>query len=219
MHCNEARQQLDSLGNAADTGSDLRDHLQKCDTCHNYAREKQLIWLLTDLPVREPRSGMEEKVLQRALGQAVSSPAGLHVRWALVTAASVVLAVVITLQFYPAGSGPTQARAIQAAVVEVQPQQTHMVNVLLTSPRVLEGAHISVQLDDNLVLEGYENVRNLKWRTSIKKGANKLSLPVQLQRGHSGRITVTVEHNGSSKSFSVDVTAKPGEHTQKLSMI
>ncbi|MEJ2760781.1 MAG: hypothetical protein P8126_04400 [Gammaproteobacteria bacterium] len=222
MHCNEARRRLAKPGGASVADSELAEHLSECDACRDYARELRLAELLAEIPVRKPLPGMEERVLQRALGRKERvSPAGLHLRWALATAASVILAVVVTLQFYPSGAGrePAAAGMVKAAVVEVVPQQTHMVNVLLTSHRALNDALITVQLDDNLALHGYKDVHHLKWRASLKSGGNRLSLPVKLLQGNSGKITVTIEHGGKSKHFTINVTAAPESGSQKLSMI
>lgn len=230
MHCNEARQLLDGAGAATPEASGLAEHLQECGTCRDYARERRLVTLLAELPVREPLPGMEARVMQKALGRPRPAASGVHARWALATAASVILAVLVTLQFYPAGghmpdavpagaAGTAAPGPIQPAVVRVLPGQTHKVDVLLTSARALDDATIKVELDDNLALEGYRDVHNLEWRASLKSGANRLSLPVRLLQGHSGKITVTVEHGGSSKRFSVEVTAGPDKSIQKLSMV
>lgn len=222
MHCNEARRRLAKPGGASETDSELAEHLSECRACRDYTRELRLAELLAGIPVRKPLPGMEERIMQRVLGRKVGvSAAGLHIRWALAMAASVILAVIVTLQFYPTGGAPERApaAAVQAAVVEVVPQQTHIVNVLLTSHRGLNNALITVQLDDNLTLQGYKDVHDLKWRASLKSGANRLSLPVKLLKGHSGKITVTVEHGGKNKRFTINVTAAPEPRTQKLSMI
>jgi len=220
MNCNEATKLLDRTGGTPAACSELAEHLDGCEACRDYARERRVIALLADMPVCEPRPGMEARVMQRALGRSRSA-ARVHLRWALATAASVILAVVVTLQFYPAGGGrnPAPAGALQPAVVHVTPRQTHMVKVLLTTPRVLKDAEITVRLDDNLSLQGYDDVHELKWRASLKRGTNRLSLPVQLLRGGSGKITVTVRHGGGSKHITVNVTAAPEQNATKISMV
>jgi len=220
MNCNEARKLLDKTGGDPAAGSMLAEHLNGCEACRDYARERRLVALLAGLPVREPRPGMEARVLQHALGR-TRSTAHVHLRWALATAASVILAVVVTLQFFPAGGGRSHASAgaLRPAVVQVTPQQTHMVKILLTTPRALNDAMLTVRLDDNLSLQGYDDVHELKWRASLKRGTNRLSLPVQLLRGRSGTITVTVRHGGGSKQITVNVSAAPEQNAQKISMV
>lgn len=230
MQCNEARQRLENPGptqNALAADSELEQHLQGCEHCRDYARELQVVALLAELPIREPLPGMEARVMQHALGRFRSTPGGVHARWALATAASVILAVVVTLQFYPAGGGQVPAAvpaaatsgALQPAAVRVVPGQTHNVDIRLSSARALDDVLIKVELDDNLALEGYRNVHNLEWRASLKRGINRLSLPVRLLQDRSGKITVTVEHGGSSKRFSLEVTTEPEKPVRKLSMV
>lgn len=218
MHCNEAKRQLDALGDIENLDMELAEHLRNCDDCHEYARERQLIALLASLPVRQPAPGFEDRVIRKALAGTAAPEGRLHVRWALATAASVIVAVLLTLQFYPIGSDRGPAGDIRAAVVEAQPQQTRMVNVRFNSPRELNDARITVQLDDNLALDGYEGVHHLQWQATLKNGDNRLSLPIQLIRGQSGRVTITVEHGNASKRFSVLVNAAPDNGGQKLSM-
>lgn len=221
MHCNEAQQQLEHLDRVDEVaaGSELEAHLQECEACRDYARERQLVELLASLPVREPEPGLEDRVLRQALGRSRPSAAGVHLRLALATAASVALAVLVTLQFHSQGDATEPVEAIQTAVVKAQLQQTRMVDVLFTSPRRLDDALITVQLEDNLALEGYNGIHNLQWRTTLKSGHNKLSLPVRLLQGESARLTVVVEHEGARKRFTVLVDAAPDDGGQTLSRV
>lgn len=221
MRCDEARAQLETRAGEVEAGGALGRHLEACEACRDVARERRLVGLLATLPVPEPFPGFEDRVLRRALarGRGRSAVASLHTRWALATAASVVVAVLVTFQFYPAGNERGGVTDLRTAVVEVPPQQTRTVTVRLTSPRALEDALITVELDENLALEGYRDVTRLQWRTALQRGANQLALPVRLLQGRSGNLTVTVEHGGSHKRFSVRVDAAPGNGDQTLSMI
>ncbi len=225
MHCEQVKQLLDNLewpGFIAED-SEIARHLQGCEDCRDYHCEHQLAGLLADLPVAEPSPGFEDRVLQHALGSTPSSNTRVHARWALAAAASVVLAVFLTVQFYPAGiyTPPLadQAVADQAAIaVSLQPGQTRMVDILLASPRDLADAEIIVHLDDNLQLDGYAGTRGLRWQTTLKSGSNKLSLPVQLLTAESGKITVTVEHGGARKQLLLLIEAQAAVHDNHLSM-
>jgi len=218
MHCTEARQQLEQADRAA-VRSELEAHLQDCEDCRDYARERHLVELLASLPVREPAPGLEDRVLQQALGRSRPSAAGVHVRWALATAASVVLAVVVTLQFQFVGGERTSGGSVRTAVVEVLPRETRMIRVRLDSLRALKDARITVQLEENLALEGYEGIHHLQWRTTLKDGTNQLSLPVRLLEGQSGQVTVIVEHGNARKHFSIQINAASAKGGRKLSQV
>lgn len=221
MHCIEAKNTLDAINGLvqADAGSALERHLEGCGDCREYARDRQLRALLSSMPVRDPMPGFEDRVLMNALaGRRVLSERyahlkreqpgrHVHFRWALASAAGILLAVILTLQLRPDDRLPGASGNVQASTVEVMPGQLRMVNVMLASPRRMEGAVITVQWDDNLEIDGYEGLTQLQWRTNLKDGHNQLSLPVQLLQGHSGNLNVTVEHEGASKHFSVRVNA------------
>ena len=143
----------------------------------------------------------------------------VHFPWALATAASVLFAVLLTLQLSPDEHLSATSRNVHASTIEITPGQLRMVNVMLASPRRMEGAVITVQWDDNLEIDGYEGLTRLQWRTNLKDGHNQLSLPVQLLQGHSGNLTVTVEHEGASKHFAVKVNAAGDDGAPDQAMI
>lgn len=219
MHCNDAEKLIDTLShNLLHDEKGLMRHLALCNSCHDYTRERQLIELLASLPVPESSTGYEERVMAAAIREKRPAVNRLHAYWAISTAASVLLAVVLTLQFHSAGTRD-QAEIVQDSVVEVQPGQPRIVNVLLNSPRLLNDALMALQWDENLELRGYEGVKELRWQTTLKDGNNKLSLPIQLTGGESGTLTVTVEHGGARKHFSVLVNAAPsGRESSSQSM-
>ncbi|MEX2488210.1 MAG: hypothetical protein WD356_01630 [Pseudomonadales bacterium] len=209
MQCNDARQQLDKLARPGDPGADdaLAAHLRECDDCRDYAREQQLIDLLASMPIRPPAPGFEERVMENALAgksrETGRTPAqrGTHVRWFMATAASVLLAVILTMQFNPGEDGD------QVVSVKVRPGVTQMVTVRLTSPTELANALLTLQLDENLELEGRAGVHEMQWRTTLKSGPNDLSLPVRLLDKNSGMVTIALKHGETTKRFSVRVDA------------
>jgi len=220
MHCNEAKLKLESLPDTETirAESDLMNHLNECDACSDLARDKQLLELLADMPVSQPAPGFEQRVLQNIHRKAVPARAPIHMRWALATAASVALAVLLTVQFYPAGIQESSETVTSPVIVSLQPYQSRMVDIRLDSPRELEGALITVHLDPGLELVGYAGIRDLQWQTTLKSGSNKLSLPVQLVTAEPGVINVTVEHGGASKQLSVLVNAQPTNGSNNISI-
>ncbi len=208
MRCNEARQQLDRLDWSGEAGiaGDLLTHLNDCDACRDHARERQLVGLLASLPIRRAAPGFEDRVMDRALAGNARVQAGMHARWALATAASVLLAVFLTLQFHPSGINEP-VPSVEGAVIEVRPLETRIVTVRLTSPGELRNVLLTVQLDENLELEGYAGIHDLTWRTTLESGPNELALPVRLLAEDSGMLTVLLQHGDTAKRFSVRVNA------------
>ena len=216
MQCDEARQLIDFSEHNADEGG-LTVHLQQCNACRKYGEDhNRLLRLLASLPVEEPGPAFEDRMISAARRNLSSASRNLHMRWAMATAASMILTVFLTVQYYPAGIRNSMDAG---TVVNILPQQVRMIDILLDSPKAMEGAQITVRLDNRVELVGYEGIRDLRWETDLKSGSNKLSLPVQLLTDDTGEITVTVEHGGSSKQLSVIVNAQSVKRGKKLTMI
>lgn len=209
MNCNATREQLENGTSGADES--VREHLAGCSECRDYARDLELVSLLRSLPVREPRPGFETRALRTALANAPGRHR-THVAWSLATAASMALAVMITLRL----SAPEQpAPAIlaeapdQVFTVTARPLQTRIVDVVLDSRNALENATLTVTLDENLMLENRPQVRELRWQANVQPGGNKLSLPVQLLDAADGEMTVTLEHGDTRQRVTVRVKKEP----------
>lgn len=206
MRCHEAQRQLDQMGKT-DENMELVQHLNTCEDCRDYAQKRHLVSLLASLPVRQPAPGFEDRVLGNALRR--RGTGRVQTRWAMATAASVLLAVFLTMQYMPGDDPGNAVDAVETAIVEARPLETRQVNLRLNSRRTMSDAIIRVQLDDHLELEGYTGVQNLEWRTTLKNGANQLSLPVRLLKNQSGTMTVMLEHKGASKRFSIKINPAP----------
>jgi|GEM_PF-931059 len=212
MQCSQIRQQLETMTAAAPREDALVAHLQQCPECRDYAEELHLRRLLSTLPLREPSTGFEARVLEVALN-ARRNPPGLHARrgWWLATAASVVLAVLLTLQFQPQVSGPQPVADLLQAE---QTPQLQPVSVLLNSARPLKDATITVILPSHLALEGYQDSQQLQWQVNLSAGGNKLMLPLRLRQDENGQIqigeiAINLEHDGLRKQFRVPVRHGP----------
>ncbi|MGL6162151.1 hypothetical protein [Microbulbifer sp.] len=198
MNCNRAKQELDLMREQND-GS-LLHHLRQCANCRDYAEELRVVRLLRGMPAPEPSEGFEKRVLQSVLPQSRVEPQARLRGWQLATAASLLLAVIMTV---PRWQSPQPA---SPQVVSTLP-----VSVSLDSARPLEGAVIRVSLPPHLALDGYPGVQELEWRANLSAGSNRLTLPVQLQGAESvGEVLIEVEHGGARKRFRVPVRQKSG---------
>lgn len=208
MQCREARQRLEArpagaLREAADGA--LLAHLRECADCREHAEELRLVRLLGSLPVRTPNKGFEKKALRTALERLPGASRRHHAGWALATAASVLLAVMLTLHFNAPAPGQFPAAQPQIVMIEVQPGRTRVVDVMFKSERAIENATIIVELDGNLRLENRPGTRQLEWPTSLKAGANKLSLPVQLFESGTGELIITLQYGQTRQQLKVQV--------------
>lgn len=205
MDCHQFRIMLESA--AGPHGQEAVAHLRGCESCRDVAEDRRLVELLRGLPLREPRPGFEDRVLQAALSKLPEQRQKKPLTWGLAIAASLVLAAFISLQmFIPRGAGIEGMGAIDPAqvfTVIARPMETRMVDVVLDSKHALENATFIVTLDENLMLENRPKMRELRWQTNVQAGGNKLSLPVQLKNSTGGEMTVTLEHGETRQQVKI----------------
>ena len=210
MHCENFRQQLQRIGVKGlreMVPGVLHTHLESCADCREYTEDVKFRDLLNSVPVAGPGEGFAERALQRAWtardGQRTAP--SVNTGWMLATAATLVLAV--GAAFMVPGTGVTTGSGSPLQVVEVAPQSVRQVDLLMVSGQALADAWITVQMDENVSLEGYPDLDRIRWSTSIAQGNNQLSLPVQLRGDRSGSIVVEVEADGARKQMQLTVEA------------
>lgn len=85
--------------------------------------------------------------------------------------------------------------------------QPRDVSIAVDAPSPLMDAEIRVLLTGAIELDGFENQRELRWRTNLDAGANQLTLPVIATGTGGGQLVVEVQHGQKRRTFVVDVRA------------
>jgi len=210
MNCCQARRELDLM--QRENNSALLKHLHRCSECREYAEELRLVNLLRTMPAPQPSEYFEERVLSAALPKRRSPARGNVRKWQFATAASLLLAVFAALPQWRSTAPAPEVAAIQSALPETLP-----LRVSVDTARAMDGAVISVTLPEHLALEGYGDQRELRWRTNLNAGANRLTLPVRARSAQRSEILIRIEHEGARKEFYVPVdlpagAGLPGQH-------
>jgi hypothetical protein len=202
MNCVDAKFRLNNADPselAADPA--LRDHLQGCAECRDYAEELRMTRLLRSMPVPPASEGFADRALARAWETAhpqPASPSPARFAWAGV-AASVVLAAVLFTQL---GDSPVQVEALpDIQVVQLEPNVVRPVTVRLVSREAMPEATVTIHLDSNVALAGYPDTDTLSWQTSIAAGSNDLSLPVELLGQQRGEILIEIQSGSARKKM------------------
>ena len=66
----------------------------------------------------------------------------------------------------------------QPQMIAVAMNQAQTVSLIFDSHTDIQHANLSINLPDNMELDGYPGRRELSWQTSLKKGQNILALPI-----------------------------------------
>ncbi len=209
MQCKDTQQLLEQHnGQVKELPFTARAHLKDCETCADFAQELQFAQVLQGLPVQPASAGFADRALQQAWlqGQSSESRDGSGVWRKVAVAACLVLATSVALQTQlpvrDSGSNGSPAQVVQLA-----PRAVSEVNLLMVSAVHYPETTITLRMDANVRLAGYEARDELRWPVSLAAGNNQLTLPVQLQGNNSGSISVHVESDGASKEMQLTVDA------------
>jgi len=203
-------------GNAAARRSAM-EHLVDCESCRDAQLAAGILRAERGRPVPPPRPGAFERAIAAATRGAQPAPAS-RVRarpragfWAglAVGSGTMAAAVAIAWAVFLPRDMPTvpQLEAATTPQVTLTLHEPHNVNIALDTPSPLMDAEIRVVLTGAIELDGFENQRELRWRTNLEAGANQLTLPVIATASGGGQLLVEVHHGQKRRTFVVDVRA------------
>jgi len=208
MYCDLIRKLLrQNRGQIAALPQSGRKHLQECRNCSAYAEDIEFDHLFRKLPVIPASLGFTDRVLQQAW-QGIKSGAGrsaANQRKYFAFAACLLLTLIATLLFLFSGEVSTPEFTGNESE-EPGLHRVGKVRFLVVSATDLPEAMVTLKLDENVHLDGYEEYRELRWPTSIMAGANQMTLPVKLRNKKDGRFSIHIEANGSAQSTEFTVS-------------
>lgn len=166
---------------------------------------------LRRMPTPEPRPGFVERALARAAAQqqapqAVALPGRLRSfatrweTWAGAALGGAVAAALMLVLLRPIDT--TDSRQPLALTLH----ETRNVDVLIDSDRELKGATIRVAASGSIVLDGFDDERQIDWQADLEVGANLLSLPVVARAAGKGRLVAVIEHEGRTRQVAIDLS-------------
>jgi len=218
MKCSQARQQTASLNQYRDISrpefSELAEHLASCDLCRQYAGDALLSRELAELEVPDPAP----EFLSRALAKA-QQPSRSH--WMPAAASASVLVAVIAgwlalSPLSPQSTGPVPVVSTSETVESISYQRRE-IRIVINTQEDRNDAELTIDLAENLELDGFGEQRRLAWNTSLKKGPNLLVLPVRA-RNDGGELRIYSRYGETSLETSVRVSG-PGGNTQSSTAI
>ena len=166
---------------------------------------------LRRIPTPEPRPGFVERALARAVAQqqapqAVALPGRLRrfaTRWETWAGAALGGAVAAALMLVLLRTvDTTDSRQPLALTLH----EARNVDVLIDSDRELKGATIRVAASGSIVLDGFDDERQIDWQADLERGANLLSLPVVARAAGKGRLVAVIEHEGRTRQVAIDLS-------------
>lgn len=187
------------------------EHIQECQLCEQYAQNHILNLQLTSIAQVKAPSGLAERVISNAQEQNSRQKTKQDQIWRKPLLKYGFVAVfIVSLSFVFINSQlPKQPGSIDYADIlsniELQVGEVKNTQVQLTLQQAISQASMRVKLPTHIEIDGYQDVRLLNWQTNLKSGKNVMVLPLQLLEPINGLIAIEVEHQGVTKSFTINV--------------
>lgn len=163
---------------------------------------------LQRLPAPEPRPEFIDRAFVTATRQTPprSRLAHLVSRWEtwIGVGAGAAVAMALMLMLWPPLL--TREPGITLALNEMRD-----IDVLIDSERALDDATIRIVATGSVVLDGFDNEREIDWQTHLARGSNMLSLPVVARSTGAGQLVAVIEHEGRTRRVTVNLTVRDHE--------
>ncbi len=186
--------------------SHVQSHLITCGHCQkSYTQAKELITALKDIPVPPAKAGYEKRVLSFLH---THSDKHVHKHNGFTTGFSTALAAsfALWLFFSPLSFFSDNTENLNTVNLFVQKKQT--VDLVFNLAKGLPEATLTIKLPEKIEVAGYAGKRQLSWKTSFKKGANRLALPIISREASSGMLIARLTNNGITKTFRIQINTK-----------
>jgi len=184
------------------------DHASACVDCRgaidavNALRRERLV------PVPPVREGALARALVAATRQAPSRERRPRTFWhGAVAGAALAAGIAIAVVSFTPALRPAATSATPQITLAVAERRN--VNISLEAPEPFADAEIHVLLSGAIELSGFEGQQELRWRTSLERGTNQLTLPLVATGSGGGQVLVEVVHHDKRRAFVVDVRS-PG---------
>ena len=201
MKCRIAKNLMQDAVNGnlkgADTGF-ITAHLQECAACReDYRQTSNMLQMLRDIPVPPPSAGFADRVLSNAT-RSRPATAGSRIKYVTGGIAASLVAVFFTISLFT-GTGPVRPDPD----VTLIGGEVKTIRVAIESPRVVEAIKVTIDVSDNLEIEGYGKQQAISWITRLEQGVNLIALPVSAIAAGDGEIVARVGLAGHEKVYRI----------------
>ncbi len=210
MQCTQIQELLDEYLDGKSTPLQkiaFEHHVSDCNVCRQHVLfAQQLQRRLVELPYPPASKDFESRVLHK-LPARVRQPR--IQRYGFVAGFSTALAASLGLWLVLMPPSGMNNSGIKGVInLELVAEQTQPVNLVFNSPVDIENATLRLELPANIELAGYRTKQQLEWQTSLRKGSNRLVLPL-IAHGKTDRpLLASITSKGKTRTFMVNVTTR-----------
>lgn len=203
MRCEDIEDLLDEHADAALTPAQREDvdaHLATCADCSSAWRTAALLRRHRSLPTPPPSAALLTRIA------AIRQPTGVKKRvspWASAVGGALAAGIaLVAFDYYRAGVDEG-VRPVPSLTMSLN--ETRDVSVSIDSPEAIMDVEVRVLLAGGIELEGLRGRRELKWKTDLEPGINRLTLPIFASDSSGGRILIAVGHGDRQRAFVMQI--------------
>ena len=204
MKCKDVQTYMDDyLDDVMSLGEQkaVEAHIKHCASCQQEMQNHKTIrQALHSLPVEKASPNFEAKVFAavRSQNEKHSGQTGNRFVAGFATAMVASLALWFASTVYTPQFDEDAPNTVNLAL-----NQTRTVTLVFDAPSDLAEVTLSVELPDNIELEGYAGHKQLVWQTSLNKGQNILALPVIAIGNGQGELVAQLRYGDKTKQFHI----------------
>lgn len=209
MKCTDLQNILDEYLDDAISPAErktVESHIEHCSSCQQVLEENKAIrHALRSLPIEEASSDFEDKMftaVRRHYGADRNRPGRRHSGNRFITGFTTAIAASLALWFASTMYTP-QLDQESPHVVNLAMNQVRTVKLMFEAPTDLTEVTLSIELPENIELEGYAGMNQLTWQASLNKGQNVLALPVIAIGDGQGELVAQLNYGDRTKQFHV----------------
>jgi hypothetical protein len=166
--------------------------------------DQEILSLLKDYPVAEPRAGFYEQALARATHEGTRRQRN---RWIMTGFGSAVAAGIVLWMIsgvlFTAPDIPQPEATIPGIALTLEEPRT--INLVFASKTALDEATLTVSLPEGIELAGFPGQREIAWQTSLVEGKNLLPLSLIALTPTGGEVLARLEHDNRNRTFRLRV--------------
>ena len=184
-------------------------HLNTCRTCRDFFNQSEkILAALKDMPVPPAKLGYEQRVLSFLDKKQSQSKNWFIAGFGSAVAASFALWLVL--------SPLTTVDSKKMNNVNLIVQQKQTVDLVFTLADELTDATLTLELPHKIEISGFPGKRQLTWKTSFKKGSNRLALPLIAKENFDGILVAHLSNKGKTKSFRIQIDTRQPSSSQLI---
>ena len=209
MKCTDIQKYLDDyLDDAMSLGEQkaVESHLQQCDSCQREMDARRAVrQALRSLPVEQASPDFEKKVFAGVRSH-YSTHSGSHFDKRFVAGFGTAMVASLALWFTSTVYSPQldeQNPQSGPQTVTLAMHQARTVKLVFEAPSDLAEVTLTLELPENVELEGYAGQKQLVWQTNLNKGQNILALPVIAIDDGQGELLAQLNYGDKTQQFRV----------------